>query len=624
MPLLLALALSGCTLLQGGTPLVLEGDGFFDHPWPDDRRRVNGQPELSDFPQADSQELIGKYLAMGEQLDGFGTNSPIYLRFAREPDLGALPDPARSTHPAAPVLIVNVDPDSPFRGERAPYQFTWMPDATDWLPGELLALQPVWGAPLRPRTTYAVVLRSGFAQPVDDFRGVLWDAHPDAPTYASTAATLTELGVPVDDVAYAFQFTTQDTVGEMAAIARVLHEELPTEPLDQPLRLYAEANGYTAWVGTVVLPIWTHGVPPYYTEGGQFELDADGEPILAGWEEADFIFSVPTGDDMPEAGWPVVLTAHGTGGDAGSHFYASDPLQIAATLARGGMAAFGVALPFHGDRGNGGDPSLVSFNLLNPSSGRTAFRQGALEQVYLAHLLASTPHAFRSAEGQSPRMRAQTDPDRVAYLGHSHGGEIGILAAPYFRDDVRGVVLSGAGAGLSISIVERDAGDFDIQGLLRSALALQPDEALTVVHPAIGLVQMVAEVTDPMNYGPYWHRWEPDWPATPQNVLQFEGLTDIYTPPRAIEVLAGAAGQPIFAPVLQQDLVQTLQNLDGVGTPAAQNLRAWDGSPLTGGLAQYPEDGHFAVFDNPDAAALYQGFLSTALGDGPAEVPLRP
>jgi hypothetical protein len=127
-----------------------------------------------------------------------------------------------------------------------------------------------------------------------------------------------------------------------------------------------------------------------------------------------------------------------------------------------------------------------------------------------------------------------------------------------------------------------------------------------------------------MNYGPYWHRWEPDWPATPQNVLQFEGLTDIYTPPRAIEVLAGAAGQPIFAPVLQQDLVQTLQNLDGVGTPAAQNLRAWDGSPLTGGLAQYPEDGHFAVFDNPDAAALYQGFLSTALGDGPAEVPLRP
>ena len=36
---------------------------------------------------------------------------------------------------------------------------------------------------------------------------------------------------------------------------------------------------------------------------------------------------------------------------------------------------------------------------------------------------------------------------------------------------------------------------------------------------------------------------------------------------------------------------------------------------MTAALAQYPDGDHFVVFDNEDAARLYQGFVASALSD---------
>jgi hypothetical protein len=41
---------------------------------------------------------------------------------------------------------------------------------------------------------------------------------------------------------------------------------------------------------------------------------------------------------------------------------------------------------------------------------------------------------------------------------------------------------------------------------------------------------------------------------------------------------------------------------------------------VTAGLAQYEEDDHFAIFNNEDAAALYQQFLKSALDGNPPEI----
>ena len=262
----------------------------------------------------------------------------------------------------------------------------------------------------------------------------------------------------------------------------------------------------------------------------------------------------------------------------------------------------------------------MSFNYFNPEAGRTNFRAAALDQVFVAAALAAEPRAFEVVnESGETEFSFNLDNTRMAYIGHSHGGEIGALAVPFFRDTVGGVVLSGTGGGLRITLTSRDAGDFDIQGILDATFDFDEGE-FTETHPLAGLVQLLTDATDPINMGPYWHRLEPPFESTPQDVLMFEGLLDIYTPPRAIEALAGAAGQPIIDPVAQRWTVQELRSIDGVPTPLEDNQLAWDGTEITAGLSQYEDYGHFPIFELKDAAELYQGFLATA-ADGQAEIP---
>jgi hypothetical protein len=182
---------------------------------------------------------------------------------------------------------------------------------------------------------------------------------------------------------------------------------------------------------------------------------------------------------------------------------------------------------------------------------------------------------------------------------------------------VKAMVISGAGGGLSISAVHRSADDYPIQDLLRETFDFNEDEELDELHPLIGLIQFVGEATDPLNYAPYWHHWKPNWATRPVNLLMFEGLQDVYTPPAAIEALAGASHTPIVSPVEQRSLVQDLQQIDGVETPMSSNLIGWDGESYTGGLAQYSDQGHFAIFNDTNAARRYRDFLSTSLYDQP-------
>jgi hypothetical protein len=153
--------------------------------------------------------------------------------------------------------------------------------------------------------------------------------------------------------------------------------------------------------------------------------------------------------------------------------------------------------------------------------------------------------------------------------------------------------------------------------MLRDTFDFDDDEELDEHHPLIGMIQFVGEATDPINYAPYWHHWQPNWGSSPTHLLLYEGLNDVYTPPLAIEALAGASHTPILSPVEQRSIVQDLLQIDGVESPVSQNIEAWDQSQVTGGLAQYSDQGHFAVFDDIDAARRYRDFLSSALYDQP-------
>ena len=104
--------------------------------------------------------------------------------------------------------------------------------------------------------------------------------------------------------------------------------------------------------------------------------------------------------------------------------------------------------------------------------------------------------------------------------------------------------------------------------------------------------------------------------------MMTEGLNDVQTPPDTTEALAAAGGLPVLAPAAHFGNGHRLRGMTAVDTPTTRNLPAWDDGKVTGGLAQFSDQDHFAIFNDEDAAALYQHFLSTALS-GQAQVPQR-
>ena len=100
-----------------------------------------------------------------------------------------------------------------------------------------------------------------------------------------------------------------------------------------------------------------------------------------------------------------------------------------------------------------------------------------------------------------------------------------------------------------------------------------------------------------------------------------EGMSDAYTPPASIEILAATAGLPIVGEAVS---INDAHKIKALGNPdtAQGNRTGFDESILTGGLVQYPEDGHFAIFYNEDAGRNIRHSLSSTLTDNsPAITP---
>ena len=571
---------------------------------------------MSGFPGMEDFELVASYMERIEALDGFGTNAPVFI--VLDGDVGALPQPHQTTDTQAPLFLMDIDAQSPERGRVIPVKLRHQEEETVWQPAGMIAIAPVLGFPLRPRTTYALVLTTDFIEPVEGFADVWHPKYADNEYYQELSQTLVQESVSRQRVAFAVRFTTQDPVSEMAKMAARIRSDLTLPALDQELTAYPTFNEARSFDGQMWVPIWQTGEKPYLDAGGNFVFDEEGRPLIQSWEHVSFTISVPRNLQMPEEGWPVVIYGHGTGGDQHTFTDSASPLEVSNVLAQAGIAGFSISLPMHGDRGTALDPALASFNYLNPDSAAATFRQGALDQIYLAELLTQRSHELTMTSGTI----IKTDPSKVAYMGHSHGGLIGAIAGPFMSERVRAMVLSGAGGGLSTSVATRDAGDFDIQGLLTSVFDFSTSEELVPTHPLLGAVQTLAETTDPINYAPYWSQRHPFWDTTPISVLMTEGLNDLQTPPDTAEALAAAGGLPVLKPAAHFGDGHRLRNLHAIPTPASLNIESWDDGMVTGGLAQFPEQDHFAVFNDEDAVELYSHFLSTALRDSP-EVPKR-
>ncbi|MBM4389006.1 MAG: hypothetical protein FJ088_14795, partial [Deltaproteobacteria bacterium] len=192
------------------------------------------------------------------------------------------------------------------------------------------------------------------------------------------------------------------------------------------------------------------------------------------------------------------------------------------------------------------------------------------------------------------------------FMGHSQGG---ITGAMFFGVEplIAGGVFSGSGGGLSITLMERKD-LFDIEAMIREAFWIDDQDELTTFHPVIMLIQMIADATDPLNYAPFYFTSDGD--TGPRDVLITEGLFDDQTPPSTTDALAAAARIPLLWPPAKIPVSHNILGLSPVYPPVSDNITA-DGKKATAALIHFPENDHFAIYQNHDAVAYYQSFLAS-------------
>ncbi|WP_437319475.1 hypothetical protein [Sorangium sp. So ce385] len=623
----------------------LRGARFFDAPWPSDLRREGGAVRLDGYPNPRRLRLLDEYVGeMDAVLDGFSPAAAGYLRFAGPIDVSSLPEtPAFAMSPVGSVQLIDVDPGSPARGERRPISVQFRREAGVYWPENTLAFMPLMGFPLRPRTRYALVVTDalrgeggGRVEASPELRQALGIDPASADVEAARAALapavdeIEAAGVERERVVHLAVFTTSDPTAELFALRDHLRASVPPpEARPELWRLVKRAPSWDEYAGVYgPSPSYQIGRAPYAThaDGGGFASKA-GEPVIAGYFDLRFSITVPAASrcPMPEAGYPVVLYAHGTGGDYRSYVRS----YTGAALAERCLAVMGVDQIFHGARPeaprDAAQAGPLFYNVQNVSAARTNARQSALDEVQRARLFTEsrmTVPAGVSSTGEEIRF----DPSKILFFGHSQGGLNGplYLAAD---DSARGGVLSGASAVMSITLLEKTNPPPSIAALVKSVfLGLTGDEEGEVneFHPAISLAQSIVDVVDPIHYAARLFVAPRDGFA-PKSIYMTEGINpdgsgDTYAPPRGIEVHALAMGLPLQSPA------QRWIREYGFGGPApvevppeglAGNLA---GGRASGVLAQWPvaegSDGHFVVFDVPAAAAQAHGFLQ-GLADAP-------
>jgi hypothetical protein len=660
-PFVIAIACSSSSGGGGGTPkdpaepvfvapaavTELDDAHFFDHPWPSDvRRDADGSVRLDGYVNPYLSPLIKKYQSqLHGKLSGFSPFAAGYMAFAASVDPASLPTTGKATTDAtSTVQLVDVDEGSPELGTRRPIRVLYRDRVGDYYTvPHTLSWMPLLGMPLRPKTKYAIVATTGLKTTdgrsfaanaaltqVLDGKGTIGAA------WAPAVAQLAQVGLAKGSIAHLSVFTTGDPTSELVAAAEVARSLTPPTVTD--LAYKSSTSSYDRYEGHY------DGSPNFQadgtgadanlaagfkSDGGSFVAGADGKPKLQSTFSLRFLLTVPLASKcpMPTGGYPVVLYAHGTGGD----WYSFDRDGTAAALAGQCLVGMGIDQIFHGVRPGApaeNDPdaeskiALLFFNVENVLSARTSPRQAAIDEIARARMIAAGKLSI--AAGVSHTGGAITlDPKRIAFFGHSQGG----LNGPLFLsvdDTARGGVLSGAGSAISYSLVEKTLPAPSVSGLIKALLSIQTenDDEFTELHPVVSLVQTVIDTADPVHYYAAITR-APFAGHSIKSILMTEGVRadgtgDSYAPPRTIEAGAIAARLPILRDVVWD--VPELTQVAGVAPKGAPISGNFDGGKATSAIAQFVpaagRDGHFVVFDVPAAKSLAAKFEASLLGDG--------
>ncbi len=385
-----------------------------------------------------------------------------------------------------------------------------------------------------------------------------------------------------------------------------------------------------------MMPQFQQGTPPFDTEG-LFQIGSDGLPVEQRPETAKIVITIPK-QAMPDAGYPLMVYFHGSGGIA-SQVIDRGPMPEGGMPTPGtgpadmigahGFAAVGASLPLSPDRVPGASEEAY-LNFANLAAFRDTFRQGTIEQRLLVQALTELtidPSVLAGCDGPSLPAGASAyhfDPDSFVALGQSMGGMytnmIGAVE-PRFK----ALVPTGAGGFWSYFILETHL-IANVRTLLGTFLRAD-GMALTHLHPALSLLELAWEPAEPMVYMPRLSR-RPLPGTASRPIYEPVGQGDSYFPSKLYDAIAIAyghreAGTEVWD-TMQPGLA--LAGLDGIiDYPVVNDVMSEAGDPYTGVVVQYEGDGFsdpHTIFVQLEAVRYqWQCFLDTAIHTGTAVVP---
>jgi hypothetical protein len=651
--------------VPGATSPAGQTGDYFRLPFPSDIRLVNGKVALGDFP-APGSALVGVdpvqiYVdAINGSETGWGTSPTAFFRFSAAMDFESFRQ--ASADAPNPIQWVDITPGDPDYGRSEGLKWFASTGRSKYICGHWLGVRRPDGYPLVPGHTYAVFLRKELrdskgnpVQRSEQFAAMLADTAPaDAALaaayakFASFRAYLTDRAIASADIANATVITvgpTRDIMSQLAAA--VAADDVPSSsgwvkcgagavsPCSQGAESEGRAcgaanNAFDEYQALVSLPIFQQGTAPYESEGGDVVTTA---PVRH--EDVCMALTIPKGVEAPAQGWPLVVYAHGTGGNFRGHV--SDP-SVAAALsnvefieppsadpdAGADAGAPPTAMHFavlgydqvqHGPRRGQSieSPNNLFFNFLNPKAARGNPLQGAADVISIGGFAAGLDFSASQSKGDAIKI----DPNAIVFFGHSQGSLHGSLALPY-ADMYRGAVLSGNGASIIHALLTKTNPVNIAQAVPFVLQDLDDNQALAggEDHPVLTLIGQWIDPADPMNFARSIS-WQPEAGHMAKHLFQTFGLDDTYAPPKTLEIF-GVAAQ---VGVAQHHASVT----DSADFPLGNSMelaggvtgnRVLEGQQITVGLRKYAppsgKDGHFVVFDVPDANTDMTQFLAAA------------
>jgi hypothetical protein len=365
------------------------GGSFFDQPWPSDlRREADGSVRFAGFPNPRERPILDTYVAsMAGVLDGFSPVAAGYLRFTGPLDLASLPaTPGDALDETSSLALLDIDPSSPEYGERKLVAWEFRGNAGVYAPANTLAFMPALGYPLRRSTRYAFVVTDsarardgGSISRAPALDALLSSEEASGALEAARIALSNAVdeiegaGIARDVIVHLTVFTTNDPLRDASRIRDWVRSSYPTPTVDAASVVSAGPSGsvdvFEGRYGPS--PDFQAGSFPFgvYGEGGALSFGTDGVPIVERELTLRFALAVPNATACPEPadGYPIVLYAHGTGGDYRSMLGGAHEAE---NLGARCIATMGIDQVFHGDRLEQGSPDLLFFNVLNPVAGR--------------------------------------------------------------------------------------------------------------------------------------------------------------------------------------------------------------------------------------------------------------